>query len=499
MAFHNCQHPKRVYNKYLDRYLFVDCRECPSCRARRSMDWTARLNNERSVHRYCLFGTLTYNDSHLPKVEISKEVYNDLDDDSRRFIDVNNGFLPVGSKEDVQKFLKRVRERVRSNPSGERGDVRYVRYFVVNEFGETTFRPHYHFLFFFSSEWLAENYKDVISESWKSASSDVRNSKKEYLGFTDVQHVTRSASSYVASYINCYTSLPEVYRRREFRPFYLSSRSPSIGSLPKGDEETKALFDSGSVEVSGTDARTKRSVLRPIPQVVYNRLYPKLKGFSEISDDVFRRLLRYYLDECFGYDFDTVRRCFEWRRMTVDDGLSDYLNYILSSDTEKMSASRDLFCKCNRIIHQSRIFLIDTDEYVSRIRRFYSNLDMYRLRNQLTWEQKVSVTSPPNHLLSVDLEYMHQLSSDMKFCGSQLSVLKSYGYDEKENSVSDLINFDLTDISDVSASFSKANAIVLNNKRKHLKNEYLYSSDCVQSEDFKQFCIDFHNKKCNGI
>lgn len=498
MAFHNCQHPKRVYNKYLNRFLFVDCRECPSCRARRAMDWTARLNNERSVHRFCLFGTLTYNDSHLPKVAISEDLYNELDVDSCRFVDVNNGFLPVGNKEDVQKFIKRVRERVRTNPSSEGRDVRYVRYFVVNEFGETTFRPHYHFLFFFSSEWFAENYKSVVSECWRCLSDKVCDSSKESLGFTNVEHVARSASSYVASYLNCYNSLPAVYRRKEFRPFYLSSRSPSIGSLPKGDEETKRIFYSGSVEVSGTDSRTKRSVLCPIPPVIYNRLYPKFKGFNEVSDDVFCRLLRFFREECFGYDFDTVRRCFDWRRMMVDDGVSDYLEYILSSDTDKMSASKALFCTCNRILHQSRIFLVDIDEYVSRIRRFYADLDAYRLKNQLSWEQKVSQVSPPNHLLSVDLEYMHKLNTSFKFCDSQKEVLKSYGYDEKKNSVSDLINFDLTDISDVSESFSKSVAIVLNNKRKHLKNEYLYSSDCVQSDDFKQFCIDFHNKN-NGI
>ena len=165
-----CEHPKRIHNPYTDDDLFVPCGECDICRSKKSLSWTERLEYERSLHPYCLFGTLTYSEEFLPKFyptedgfvdfltgelvpynEISNEYF---DDDSIRFV-TSRDCLPVGSVSDCQRFIKRLRSKVlsnSSNTSGEDRKCRYIRYFLVCEFGETTFRPHYHFIIFTSSK-----------------------------------------------------------------------------------------------------------------------------------------------------------------------------------------------------------------------------------------------------------------------------------------------------------------------------------------------------------
>lgn len=92
----------------------VPCGKCFECREKKSEEWAFRLMAERSLHEQACMITLTYDDEHLPA---DRAVH----------------------KEDVQLFLKRLRERIKPKK---------VRVFYCGEYGERRGRPHYHVLLF---------------------------------------------------------------------------------------------------------------------------------------------------------------------------------------------------------------------------------------------------------------------------------------------------------------------------------------------------------------
>lgn len=89
----------------------LPCGKCIGCLADQSMMWSVRAYHESTEHVKNCFLTLTYNDENLPP-------------DHKI------------SKEDLQKFFKRLRHKYK------------FRYLACGEYGETTRRPHYHALIF---------------------------------------------------------------------------------------------------------------------------------------------------------------------------------------------------------------------------------------------------------------------------------------------------------------------------------------------------------------
>lgn len=108
------------------------CGKCLNCRARSRQEWIFRLRMEYRDCNFGLFVTLTYDDAKLPPDGVSVR--------------------------DVQLFLKRLRKRFNS---------RSLRYFIVSEYGDHTFRPHYHGLLFFNNVQRSPNIYDIIENSWQ--------------------------------------------------------------------------------------------------------------------------------------------------------------------------------------------------------------------------------------------------------------------------------------------------------------------------------------------
>ena len=114
----NCKNPLIVPNPAWfpgssePRGFKVPCGKCLSCRIARRGEWVVRLICEfESWKPHASFITLTYSDENLP---------------------------PDGSllKSDLQKFFKRLRK------------VKDIKYFACGEYGDHTFRPHYHAIVF---------------------------------------------------------------------------------------------------------------------------------------------------------------------------------------------------------------------------------------------------------------------------------------------------------------------------------------------------------------
>ncbi len=111
----------------------VPCGKCPACLANLRQEWVFRLKQEYLASTFAIFVTLTYDEEHVPKD-----------------MSVN--------KKHVQDFLKRLRKHF---------PPKDLRYYIVSEYGDHTFRPHYHGLFFFKSNYVNSFIYDVFERSWK--------------------------------------------------------------------------------------------------------------------------------------------------------------------------------------------------------------------------------------------------------------------------------------------------------------------------------------------
>lgn len=173
------------------KWIDVPCGKCAACQQRRVSDITFRLFQEYRHASSAYFFTLTYDDCNIPLAEVDGSLY------------------PTLKKEDVQKFLKRLREHIQPVK---------IRYYIVGEYGPNTNRPHYHGILF--------NYPlgcDILRDiqgAWQLYG--------ESFGFVSVSPVTPGRISYIAKYVTKSDSLFE--RVKPVKEFSLSSRKPAIGS-----------------------------------------------------------------------------------------------------------------------------------------------------------------------------------------------------------------------------------------------------------------------------
>ena len=187
-----------------DRAVYsLPCGQCMNCRLSRSREWAVRCTHESSLHEANSFITLTYDDKNLP-----------LDESL--------------CKEHLQKFMKRLRDRIKPIK---------IRYFACGEYGGRTQRPHYHICLF------GYDFPDKILHSRGANdlfTSELLQKTWEY-GFSTVGEVNFDSARYVAGYVHkkiTGSNAAEAYTRPvgysgemvAVEPeFMLSSRRPGIG------------------------------------------------------------------------------------------------------------------------------------------------------------------------------------------------------------------------------------------------------------------------------
>lgn len=174
----DCFHPVPITvhtNSGIVFKMNAPCGKCEACVVKKKNSWTFRLREEYNSCRSAFFVTLTYEDDFLsfcdvlldeprgertPGIDGDREGYSDSErtvgeyfeqlasvsescrDLPERFRSESRHYnLRVASvnKKDVQLFLKRLRKPL--------GKFRF-KYFLVSEYGPTTYRPHYHMLLF---------------------------------------------------------------------------------------------------------------------------------------------------------------------------------------------------------------------------------------------------------------------------------------------------------------------------------------------------------------
>ena len=134
-------------------FLEVPCGRCTSCKIAHSREWVIRLLHELEYSKSAYFVTLTYDDEHLP-ADASLD------------------------KLELQRFFKRLRKEL---------PPRSFRYYACGEYGETSNRPHYHFIGFLFCD--CSDFECLTRSSWP-------------LGFVYIGNVTPQSCRYVAQYVH---------------------------------------------------------------------------------------------------------------------------------------------------------------------------------------------------------------------------------------------------------------------------------------------------------
>lgn len=157
--------------------VLVPCGKCPSCLTNKRSEWIFRLQQEWKHSTSAKFITLTYDEQHNP------------------------GEL---RKEDLQKFMKRLRKHEKSKG---------IRYYACGEYGTKYGRPHYHIILF-NSALYNHSY---ITRAW----CDIKGNP---IGIVHVGKVSLASIAYVTKYV----VQPGTMEGRS-KPFALMSRKYGIG------------------------------------------------------------------------------------------------------------------------------------------------------------------------------------------------------------------------------------------------------------------------------
>ena len=233
----------------------VACGQCVGCRLRRARHWATRCVHESQLHPANCFLTLTYRDP-----------------------------CPISlCYRDFQLFMKRLRKF-----AGTR-----VRFFACGEYGEVTFRPHFHACLF-GFDFLDKRYykrSDSGESLFVSSKLDALWTHGQCL----IGAVTFQSASYVARYVMKKVTGPQatVYYQvldrstGELLPvepeFVHMSLKPGIGAgwLEKFGSD---VYPSGDVVVNG-----KRSQAPRYYDLWFDRKDPE--ALQEVKDRRFRRIV----------------------------------------------------------------------------------------------------------------------------------------------------------------------------------------------------------------
>lgn len=222
----NCLHPLVAYKSYdIDgtcKFQFIKgdvprsefernpnlvmlpCGQCLACRKQKAREWANRCLMESLYHYENYFITLTYDDPHMFECCMNSETG-------------NASLVPVH----LTKFWKRLRKAIQPSK---------VRYFACGEYGDTTFRPHYHALIF------GLHLDDLVFYK-RSPNGDVYYnseflSKLWPFGYVVVAKFDWATAAYVAGYAQKKLTgkLASMYDELGIVPPYIvMSRRPGIG------------------------------------------------------------------------------------------------------------------------------------------------------------------------------------------------------------------------------------------------------------------------------
>lgn len=509
-TYGSCAHPRVIKNKYTGEPVYVPCGTCEFCIHNKAVRSELKCNVQLASSKYCEFVTLTYSTEYLPVGQFYKgscgevrfrslprdfaysyktvrgytrnilfhdetfDFSTDLSWEAAQLLQKKTHLhytsFPDGRRiynrpymenligylnyRDIQLFLKRLNQNIRSITNEK------IHYYVTGEYGPTTFRPHFHLLFFFDSERLRQSFRQFVFKSWR-------------FGDSDTQHVWSTASCYVAGYVNSTACLPDFFKNsRYIKPFgrfsvHFAESAFNEVFKPEEDEETFSLFYDGRI----LDLNGKPTLVKPKRSHI-NRLYPRLNKskYATLDDDVRiattisqlpQVLARFgFIDEVSDFEFSKRIYYLIRRYLEVDHSL-DYAPeqlrviynacrlslYINFSDESGCSAVYRLLLQYRNLVRNWITAPVGSVAFTGQLRRavrsihaFYCYCSRRSLHDQLVKVEKWSNDSYVRDNLSIyyfypltDVDIMNRSYSEIV---SDSSVLRAsyadYAADNRE-------------------------------------------------------------------
>lgn len=407
-----CYKPQRIYNPYIGDVLYTDCRKCPACLHKYSVELTTRVAEECKQHLYSLFFTLTYDNVHLPvfyKVcpnvwklnrDYSRDVkglyYFGKPTDYHYPQKMSTECFAVVCKEDIQLWLKRLRRRIDYTFKNLTSDEKKIRYFICSEYGPKTKRPHYHGILWFDSSKLLGEILRLIRETWQMCDSSR----------IDAQLVNGSAPQYVAKYLNGFASLDEVLRTKFTKPFHLASKNPIIGSFKSDAKEVFDILVNRTLErVRFQDGKVESASYDVVSVSYLSRHFPTPQGFG-LSDDEYKYLLydKYakgnYLKE-YDHDLKRYKECqlrgYDYLNVPLSFKYQDYRFFKRVREISSRPITTYKRDKFGNIIGL-QVLSLSPREVIHLYTLLYSALSLYNM-NRMYRDMEVLSTSRDNSKL----------------------------------------------------------------------------------------------------
>lgn len=268
---------------YVKKIIYAPCGKCLYCMSLKRSEWLSRLKCEYEYStNFSYFVTLTYDDSYL------------------MFTPGDNFTYPCVDKRDCQLFIKRLRSRL---PEYN------IRYFLISEYGETTYRPHYHLLLFNLPFRNAEECRKVLEAVWQ-------------LGNVDVGCITDASINYCSKY--CIKNFDSDSSGVSLKTFLLCSRNPCIGYEYVKRMKSYHLhnFNQNLILPDGYKAS--------IPRLLYNKIFnPYERSCNERVRTTLKRSAEQQWNDAYRAEFDSHTAGF----LRPEDELSrfrqeSYHNYV---------------------------------------------------------------------------------------------------------------------------------------------------------------------------
>lgn len=312
-----------------DNYFTVPCGHCIGCRLEQSRQWANRCLLEMRYHSHNYFVTLTYDDLHLP---------------SGTGVDPSTGeVLTTHSlvKRDFQLFMKRLRKKYAIlYPGAEK-----LRFFMAGEYGDHTFRPHYHAIIFGLRLDDLRFYKrsgeynlytsDFLCSCWCDSNGFDSPQPK---GFVIVAPANWETAAYTARYCTSKLTGPlsSVYDSLNILPpFTLMSRRPGIGLQYLEDhlddlQQNEYLYiptETGSIQ-----CRPPKYYKRKFEQIFEERVAP----LGESQD-------AWKLRELHQFERDQIQNeMLEAQKILSDQSDLSYLDLLAAQETVLRSKVKSL-------------------------------------------------------------------------------------------------------------------------------------------------------------
>jgi len=217
-----------------DNFILVPCGRCIVCKYKLAREWSFRIQLEMDYYggpESCAFVTLTYNDEHLPE---DRSVF----------------------KEEIQLYLKRLRERLKG---------RDIKYYAIGDYGELEKRAHYHLIIMnVDGADRADNLGRL-----KRKEAIIRTNDDWYhmhmawgKGYTDIQRPrsTGGVGGYVANYLSKQSKAIEAAEKMGLAPpFRMMSKQLGLRSVvllaTKFREDSNVKWPINYIEKVGTDGK----------------------------------------------------------------------------------------------------------------------------------------------------------------------------------------------------------------------------------------------------